>query len=102
MTARRLSKEEFALATEGMTMKIEMRMAAYLYMVENETYSSVAAKSGLIDRSIQRKVRQIWEAHLASLPLPEGWESRTVALPSEEMKKVLAMSADLLKKHTRE
>lgn len=78
-------------------MKPEMKLAAYRYMVEKKTFAEVAAQSGISDRSIQRKVRQIWERYQALPPLPPGWVTEEVSLPEAEMQKVRDTSLRLLK-----
>lgn len=94
---RYLNRLEFDRATEGLTMKPEMRLAAFCYMVEHSKYEEVARSSGLNKNAIQRKVRQIWEIH-TNLPImmPDGWVREEVILPAGEMEKVQNLSRELL------
>lgn len=96
---RYLSRAEFERATEGLTMKPEMRLAAFCYMVEHSTYEEVARSSGLNKNAIQRKVRQIWHIHTKyPNPIPVGWVREEVILPAIEMEKVQKLSRELLGK----
>lgn len=99
---RHLSPLDFERATAGLTIKPAMRVAAFRYMVEQRTFEEVAEKSGLIDRSIQRKVRQIWELYQQLPDLPGDWVTETVSLPKKEMEGVQARSRALLKKLAQE
>src|SRR5690606_34464375 len=94
---RYVSRLEFERATEGLTMKPEMRLAAFCYMVERRKSEEVAKSSGLNKNAIQRKVRQIWEIHL-NLPIliPEGWVREEVILPATDMERVQNLSRELL------
>lgn len=94
---RSLSFDEFFAATKGMRISEALKVAAHNYMVEGQTFESIAKRTGLNDRSIQRSVRSIWFAHRnASGALPEGWVREQVALPSDEMQTVQKHSKKLL------
>lgn len=99
---RHLSSLDFERATADLTIKPAMRLAVFRYMVEKRTFEEVAQQSGLNDRSIQRKVRQIWELYQDLPALPDGWVTETVSLPESEMRKVQQRSRSLLKKLTPE
>lgn len=92
---RRLSAAEFQLATEGLTIKPELKLAAYRYMVDQTTFEVAAQESGIPYTSIQRKVRQIYALHRP--PLPRGWRTELVSLPEPEMDRVRELSRRLLK-----
>lgn len=99
---RRLSALDFERATENMRMLPELKLAAYRYMVERKTFKEVSDESGLNDRSVQRKVREIWEAFIGLPALPSGWVTEPVSLPKDKMRQVQAMSSTLLKRANHE
>lgn len=94
---RHLSDLEFDRAANTLEMKPELRVAAYRYMVDRHTFTRVSEESGLHDRSIQRKVREIWEVHCNLPPLPPDWVTELVSLPRPEMKEIKLRSKKLLK-----
>lgn len=95
---RRLTALEFERATEGMRMMPELKVAAFRYMVEKRTFKEVSDESGLNDRSVQRKVREIWEAFESLPALPPGWVTEPVSLPGSEMRRVQELSSALLRR----
>lgn len=95
-SARRMTRAEFELATSHMTMADSLKIAAYMFLVENIKLSEIAESSGHKQQSIQRKVRAIWLSHQSSADTaPEGWVTEEVSLPPEEMKFVQKLSSDL-------
>ncbi len=99
---RHLSSLDFERATADLTMKPAMRMAVFGYMVQQRTFEEVSKLTGLNDRSIQRKVRQIWDLYQNLPALPEGWVIETIALPESEMRKVQDLSRRLLRQHLKD
>ena len=93
---RALTHAEFERAIEHVKMSPEMKLATYQYMVLNKTYEDVASMTKVHDRSIQRKVREIWSEFLKIQPVPAGWLREMVTLPKAEMEIVQKRSAELM------
>lgn len=95
---RHLSHDEFYAATEGMLIADNLKVAAYLFMVQRKSLEEVAESSSIHLQSIQRKSRQIWEKYQTDfLGLPAGWVKEEIALPQERMIEVKDLSQKLLR-----
>lgn len=85
MSKRRLSHDEFMSATKNLTIRADIKSAAYSYMVGGKKMEQIAQEADLIKSTIQRKVRHIWEEHQK---LNGDWVTEAITLPKSEMEKV--------------
>jgi hypothetical protein len=81
-------------------MSDDIRYTAFAYMVLGNTFEGISKATHINDRSIQRKVRGIWNAHNSAPEneLPEGWGRRVIALPLEQLEMVEKRSQELLQR----
>lgn len=94
---RHMSHATFLSTIAEMRMSREMQEAAYMFLVEKKPLKEIEEASGILRQSIQRKAREIYERYLmGDQILPPGWVQEEVALPSDKMEEVKALSRKLL------
>jgi Holliday junction resolvase RusA-like endonuclease len=95
---RNLSKKEYDEIVQEFGWADDNRLVAEKVIVENV---SVADAADYFDKSRQRVnnlVKQVWDAYINKMAVPDDWEVVTVPLPKEEAKKITELSARLREK----
>ena len=77
MIEKRLTEDQFQVATDGLSMRQKNIDIARAVLVEGRKQSELATEYGLTKGAVSQVVAKVWEAS----QVPEGYERVSVVLP---------------------
>ncbi|MEO7129546.1 MAG: TrfB-related DNA-binding protein [Rhodoferax sp.] len=93
MIEKRLTEDQFRLATEGLPMGQKNIDIAMAVLVEGRKQSELAAKYGLTKGAVSQVVAKVWQAS----QVPAGYERVSVVLPEFQAFQVKQWAAAAVK-----